>query len=146
MKKIKYLIFISIFSSFLASTASAALESSDVEQLNSLWANSFGEGNTEALMSLYTKNAMVFPPSSEILDSRTEIKGYLDNLKKVGVTGYSISNIDMDIKGDTVYTTGIWEATRVDTNGNVIEFEGNITNILEKQANGSWRIKFQSWN
>jgi len=59
---------------------------------------------------------------------------------------YTISNVDLDIKGDTAYETGLWEVTRIDTNGEMILLEGNITNVFEKQKDGSWKIKFQSWN
>lgn len=147
MKTIKSLLLISALS--LASTyvASTTEESVDVDQLNSKWMTSFDKGNTEALMSLYTENAIVFPPSSEILEGQAAIVAYLEGLKKIGVTEYSISNVDMDIKGDIAYQTALWETTRVDINGTTIfNFEGNITSVLEKQKNGSWKIKLQSWN
>ena len=146
MKNYKFLILIPIMSIAIGITSSYALESTDVDKLNSLWSNSFDEGNTKGLMTLYTDNAVVFPPSSEILEGKGEIATYLDGLRKVGFTEYSISSIDMDSKGDTVYTTALWEATRVDSNGAVIKLDGNITNVLEKQKDGSWKIKLQSWN
>lgn len=146
MKTINSLILISILSLSAGIASSNALERTDVEQLNSLWSNTFDEGNTEGLMTLYTDNAVVFPPSSEILEGKGEIATYLDELRNVGFSEYSISSIDMDVKGDIAYTTALWEATRVDTNGNVILLEGNITSVLERQEDGSWKIKLQSWN
>jgi ketosteroid isomerase-like protein len=146
MKSFKTLILISILSLSSGYAASATLESADVENLNSLWSTTFDEGNTTLLMTLYTKDAIVFPPSSEILDSSAAIIAYLDGLIKVGINEYSISNVDLNVKGDIAYETALWEATRVDASGNVIKFEGNITNVLEKQNDGSWKIKYQSWN
>ena len=146
MKSLKTTILISILSLGSGLAAAATLETADVEKLNSLWATTFVEGNTSVLMTLYTEDAMVFPPSSEILDSNAEISAYLDGLKKVGVNEYSISNVNLDIKGNIAYETGIWEATRIDADGNAITLEGNITNMLEKQNDGRWKIKFQSWN
>ena len=146
MKAFKYMILIPIL--FLASgiASSAALDKADVETMDSLWSSSFAEDNTGHLMSLYSENAVMFPPSSEILEGKSEIVAYLEGLKKVGFSEYSISSIDLDVKGDTAYTTALWEATRVAADGKVIKLDGNITNILEKQDNGSWKIKFQSWN
>lgn len=146
MKSLKSLILISILSLGSGFAASATPDSADVEELISTWVTSFDKGNADGLIALYTENAVVFPPSSEILDSPAAIIAYLDGLKKVGVKEYSISNVNMDIKGDIAYETALWEATRVDANGNVIKFDGNITNVLEKQEDGSWKIKYQSWN
>jgi len=74
------------------------------------------------------------------------IKSYWDALKKVGVTEYSIYPVDMNIKGKRAYTSGLWEATRVTAEGKTIKLSGNISNVLEKQADGSWKITVQSWN
>jgi ketosteroid isomerase-like protein len=146
MKNIKYMILISILSFNSGFAASHTLEIADVETLNSLWATSFDSGNTTALVTLYTRDAMVFPPSSEILEGPLAISAYLDGLREVGFNEYSISNVDMQIKGNTAYSTALWEAIRVDTNGNEIILDGNITNVLERQEDGSWKIKLQSWN
>ncbi len=146
MKFFKSLIFITTLSLVSVYAASTTAENIDAEAVNSKWTSSFDKGNSEDLMALYTENAVVFPPSSEILEGQVAIIRYLEGLKKVGVTEYAISNVDMNIKGDIAYETAIWEATRVDTNGTVFNFEGNITNVLEKQKDGSWKIKLQSWN
>jgi ketosteroid isomerase-like protein len=146
MKYTKSLIFISLLSLFSSYATSTTAESVDVERLNSRWVSSFEKGNTKALMDLYTENAMVFPPSSEILEGQIAIAAYLNSLKEIGVTEYSISNVDTEIKGDTAYETALWEATRIDANGATFNFEGNITNVLERQNDGSWKIKLQSWN
>jgi len=146
MKNIKYLILLSILSLNSSYAASNALETADLEMLDSLWASNFDNGNTAGLVTLYTKDAMVFPPSSEILEGRLAITTYLDGLREVGFTKYSISNVDMQVKGDIAYSTELWEAIRIGTDGKEIILDGNITNVLERQNDGSWKIKLQSWN
>ncbi len=146
MKNIKYLILLSILSLNSSYAATNTLETADVEMLNSLWATSFDNGNTTTLATLYTKDAMVFPPSSEILEGRVAITDYLDGLREAGFNEYSISNVDMQVKGDTAYSTALWEVVRIGVDGNEIKLDGNITNVLERQNNGSWKIKLQSWN
>ena len=146
MKLFKTLILIPILTMSSGFAASVTSDSADVEDIISVWATNYDKGNTDGLMALYTRNAVMFPPSSEILDSPDAIIAYLDGLKKVGVNKYSMSNVDMNIKGDIAYETALWEATRVDADGNVFKFGGNITNVLEKQKDGNWKIKFQSWN
>ena len=146
MKTLKVLIIVSILSMSSSLAFSHTSDTMDIEALMTKWAMSFGQGKADALMDLYTENAMVFPPSSEILDCPSAISTYLLALREVGMKQYTISNVDLDIKGDTAYETGLWEVTRIDTNGDAIMLEGNITNVFEKQKDGSWKIKLQSWN
>ena len=146
MKYTESLIFISLLTLFSTYAASTTVDNAELQRLNSRWVSSFDNGNTEALMSLYTDNAIVFPPSSEILEGPIAITTYLEGMKENGVTEYSISNVDLQIKGDVAYETALWEATRIDASGTIFNFEGNITNVLEKQKDGSWKIKLQSWN
>lgn len=145
MKNFKYMFLISILS--LSSAFAASSPAASLEEMSALWVSSFDNGKTESLESLYTENAMAFPPSSEILEGPIAISAYLESLRKVvGFDEYSISNVDSQIKGNTAYTTALWEAIRVDADGSEIVLDGNITNVLERQADGSWKIKFQRWN
>ncbi len=144
MKNLKYMFLISILS--LSSAFAASSPAASLEEMSAIWMSSFDNGNTESLKSLYTENAIAFPPSSEILQGPNAISAYLESLRKVGFGEYFISNVDTQIEGDTAYTTALWETTRVDANGNEIVLDGNITNVLERQADGSWKIKLQSWN
>ena len=102
-------------------------------------------GDTQ-LVGLYADNAVMMPPSSEILSDRGAIKNYWDVLREVGIDAYAINTVDLRINGNTAYQTILWEATRNAADGNVIQFDGNMSNVLERQKDGSWKIKLQSWN
>jgi ketosteroid isomerase-like protein len=146
MKIFKSLIFLTTLSLVSSYVTSASDENYTTDTINSAWENSFSQGNTDVLMTLYTDNAVVFSPSSEIFDGRAEIKDYLSGLKSVGVISYTISNVEIEIKGDLAYETAQWEAIWSNAEGSNFNFEGNISNVFEKQKDGSWKIKFQSWN
>ncbi len=146
MKNFKPLILLILLTSTMYARSGFALEQGDIEQFNSLWSSSFKQAETLRLASLYAQDAVMFPPSSEILEGRNAIENYFASLKRVGFEEYSISLIDVDLKENTAYETATWEATRIDEAGNAITMEGNITNIFERQTDGSWKIKMQSWN
>ena len=144
MKKL-YTILIIISASIAGISLAAADETSAIQSLNSGWDKALNKGNTSELVKSYTDNAVVMPPSSEILTNHAAIKNYWDGLRKVGVNDYAIHIIDLRIEGDKAYQTALWEATRT-ADGNVIQFEGNMSNVLERQKDGSWKITLQSWN
>ncbi len=121
-------------------------EATAINALNIKWDTAVNQGDTMQLASLYVDNAVMMPPSSEILSDRGAIKNYWDNLREVGIDVYAISTVDLRIDGDTAYQTVLWDATRNAADGNVIQFNGNMSNVLERQKDGTWKIKLQSWN
>lgn len=146
MKISKYLMYIT-FLIFASTSLSARSDSaSEIELLNSTMAKSFGKGDIAQMVDLYTRDAVMLPPSSEILSNQEDIKRYWDGLRKIGVYDYSIYAVNHDIEGNVAYATALWEARRKTANGNVITMDGNISNVYEKQDDGSWKIRLQSWN
>ena len=119
---------------------------SDLEAVNTALVNKFNTGEISALTELYSKNAVMLPPSSEILTGADSIKGYWDQLRSIGVTRYSIYPVDFWIEGNVAYSTSLWEASRETAGNDVITMDGNISSVFEKQEDGSWKIKLQSWN
>ncbi len=124
----------------------APASSTSLDEINAKWISSIEAGDTNELMALYAENAVVFPPSSEILEGVTAIDAYFRDLKNAGFNKYSIANVDLQANGTTAYATALWEAVRIDVDGNKIKLGGNITNVMERQDDGNWKIKFQSWN
>ena len=120
-------------------------DSAAINTLNNQWDAAVNQGDTRQLVSLYADDAVMLPPSSEILSDREAIKNYWDDLRSVGIDDFVISTIDLQIDGDKAYQTMLWEATRT-ADGNVIEFNGNMSNVLARQEDGSWKITLQSWN
>lgn len=145
MKKL-YTILLIIAVSIGGLTQAAENDAIAIKSLNTSWDKALNKGNTSKLVRSYTDNAVVMPPSSEILSNHAAIKGYWDGLRKIGVNDYNIYDIDLKIEGDIAYQTALWKATRVTPEGNIITFDGNLSNVFERQPDGSWKIKLQSWN
>jgi len=106
----------------------------------------FNAGEIPTMVDMYTEDAVMLPPSSEILSSSESIEGYWDQLRAVGVVSYILYPVNLKIDGDIAYMTSIWEASRKSAGNEVITMTGNISNVFEKQKDGTWKIKLQSWN
>ena len=131
---------------FLTSAMAVVDEKSAIANVTGDIGSVLNNGQASAIVKLYTDNAVVMPPSSEILTGQAAIKQYWDGLRKAGFYEYNIYNVAISTEGDTAYQTGLWQAVRKDTAGNIIRLEGNISNVLAKQKDGTWKIKMQSWN
>ena len=145
MKKTAYLS--GVVSLLLAGNLAALPEGvTDIEAVNTALENNFNSGEITALTNMYSSNAVMLPPSSEILSTPDSIKSYWNGLRSIGVNRYSLYLVDYKVDGDVAYATSLWEASRKTSKDEVITMEGNISSVLEKQDDGSWKIRLQSWN
>ncbi len=113
---------------------------------NLSWEYAMNTGNAYALSGLYTSDAIVMPPSDETLMRTDSIRSYWGNIVGNGVINHSIDSLDIHIDGDTAYQAAIWSAIQVDDEGFEIPVGGNLVTIFERQEDGSWKQKLQSWN
>ncbi len=127
-----------------ASAVTADIES-DIWIANKTWEISYNSGDTDALSKLYTDDAVVVPPSLEILNAPEKIKYFWANQKRGGTDNFRVQTINLRVHGDVIYQTAVWIAT-VTSNGVATEFDDEMTNVIAKQADGSWKIQLQSWN
>jgi ketosteroid isomerase-like protein len=103
-------------------------------------------GQTVRLLDMYTENAIVIPPTSEILSDPSAIEGYWAEVMASGVSEYVIDTVNLHVEGDVAHQTALWQASIMTEDGNVIHFDGAMTNVLERQDDGLWKIRMQSWN
>lgn len=144
MKTLNKILF--VFAVAVSGLVSAqADDTSAINALSNHWDVAVNKGDTAQLASLYADDAIMIPPSSEILSDRDAIKGYWETLREVGIGAYEVHTIDLRVEGDKAYQVAVWEAARP-VEGNVIRFEGNMSSVYERQKDGSWKIKLQSWN
>lgn len=146
MKRYNSLILMSLIAAGYTGSVTASEDSDAVIAVSEQWADQFEAGDTASMSYYYTKDAVVLPPSSQILAESESIRDYWQFLMEVGVEEYSLYPVDVRIEGNRAFQTAIWEAVRTSETGEKIAMEGNITNVLEKQANGDWKISLQSWN
>ena len=146
MKYLNYLVLPGILLVISAGLSARADPVSEIEAVKFALVEKFKTGEISEMVDLYTSNAVMLPPSSEILSNTESIKNYWDNLRQVGVVDYSIYQVALNIEGDLAYETALWEARRKTIDGNVITMDGNISSLFVKQDDGQWKIKLQSWN
>lgn len=145
MKYMKHMLLFTLLGTTL-SAITAADEAYEVGTINNQLTETFKAGNTARMVELYASDAVMLPPSSEILASNTAIKAYWDDLRQVGVQEYAIYPVNLHIEGNRAYASGLWVATKVTAEGKLVNLSGNISHVLEKQRDGRWKIAVQSWN
>ncbi len=111
----------------------------------SLWANAVNSGDTAAIANLYTDDAVLVSPGTELIAAPGAIGDYWIAKRKSGASDFRVLSVNERIEGDTLYQSAVWTSTFTG-NGRVTALEGQMTNVLARQPDGSWKIQLQSWN
>ncbi len=117
----------------------------DLEESNSLWELAMNSGNPGTFAELYAEDAVIMTPSLEIFSSRLDIeKFWLKTIAPIA-NNFQVQTISIRIDGELAYQTAVWLAS-VTSNGVTNNIDGEMTTMFQRQHDGSWKIRLQSWN
>jgi uncharacterized protein (TIGR02246 family) len=114
------------------------------ETSNAGWESAFNTGDTTTLSRLYATDATLIAPSLEIVSDRAEIEKFWAAKFGAGVRDFRLDQINLRADGDRVYQTAVWSAS-VNTTGHSHAIDGEMSSVLERQPDGSWKIQLQNW-
>ncbi len=143
MKKINTLLFTTLLT---ATSSIMAGPVTSITEISEQWRQNFNAGSKDSLMQLYSDEAVLFQNNNEIVESPEAINEFLEGLNYLNVEDYIIWDVELAEDGNVAYETELWQATMLDDNGQTVSYDLNVTNVLEKQSDGSWKIKIQRWN
>jgi len=112
---------------------------------NAGWESAFNSGDTAALSRLYAADATVVAPSLEIVSETAEIEKFWAAKFGAGVRDFQLDTINLRADGDRLYQTAAWSAN-VSMAGHSHAIDGEMSSVLERQADGSWKIRAQNWH
>jgi uncharacterized protein (TIGR02246 family) len=147
MKLIK-LLSAAVILSALSIPVSAKSDSTEMDikaTINGL-EKALNENNIKELKNIYTDRAMVVPVQAAILDDYSAIISFWNQQLNKGKSHYRIDVIDMQVNRNIARLSAMWSAT-VTTGGDSTQIlDGYMTNVLERQPDGNWKIRMQNWN
>lgn len=124
--------------------AAGAGTASTVADTTARFESAFNSGDAAVLANLYTEDAIVVSPSQEIIQARPGIRDFWANKMDTGTSTFQVHAINQRENGNSAYQTAVWNAT-VTSNGRASEFYGEMTSVLARQPDGSWKILVQNW-
>ncbi len=102
--------------------------------------------NLNTLKTIYTDNAEVIPAESSSLDNKSDPATFLYEQLKTGRGRYRIDVIDLHVEDNVAYLSALWSATVITDANDATVLDGYISNVLERQSDGSWKIREQRWD
>lgn len=107
----------------------------------------FTSEDTDALLSLFTDDAVVMPPNDEARVGKEEARAWLEELHgQVDLEGAEES-VEVMFAGDWAFQRVSFELTLTpEGGGEPVEDRGTGVHIYRRQPDGSWKIHWDIWN
>ncbi len=150
--------YILIFASLLALVATACAPQVDVESEKVAiekrvadWlevTSQGGEAGADGYVTFVTEDVVFLPPNAVRVDGRAGVRELILEFtlaEDFSITWDAIS-IEVAADGKVAYAIGKFEYSLKDAAGNPVSERGKFLDVLEKQADGSWKGSVVIWN
>lgn len=140
---------------FLLFTATASFAQTNeaykkqIESLNKEMAQAMVAGDSDKSLSFYTKDVISLPEYQPMLMGIEALKKSNEEMKKAGwsVTAFNSKTLNVLSGGNYINETGTFEITfSMKGQDKPMTDKGKYVTIWEKQADGSLKIKIETWN
>lgn len=126
-------------------TRSAAEEAGQIQALSRSFSDAYVRGDVEAMVSLYTPDAVIFPGNSEMLRGADAIRRYWTLGEGQRVTLHRATPTEIRIDGDHAYDYGVYEVAGV-RNGQAWGPSHGKYVIVWRRTPQGWRMHLDIWN
>ncbi len=128
-----------------ASIAQAAGVKSDIEVTNQAFGAAYQKGDAAAIAKLYTPNATVFPPGSDMVTGRDGIQKVWAGAMQSGLKFTGLTTISVEQYGNAAREIGRFTADAPGPDKQMKKLEGKYV-VVWKRINGKWMLDSDIWN
>lgn len=99
-------------------------------------------GDASALAALYTEDAQIFPPGSDIVSGAGALPGFWAAMLGMGIKRCTFESLEIEEQGDTAFETG--RVTLYGEGGVLIDTPKYL--VIWKRQDGTWRLHRDIFN
>ena len=118
--------------------------------VNDIWnqyASSLNSGDVDRWISLWTEDGVQMPPDSPPVIGRTQIRTTMKAILDYFAFDIAVTPQEVRAAGDWAFSRGIYKATMTPKKGGkTVLIDGKYMSILQRQADGSWKIHRDIFN
>ena len=120
-----------------------------VETLASL-ANQFSQaymdGDVDAMMQLYTEDAVLFPGNSEYIRGQEAVREYWTLPEGRTITHHKLNPVEVEVAGDMATDFGHYEIAGKNGDTEWGPSHGKYLVVWKRGDDGMWRMHLDMWN
>ena len=116
-----------------------------IEKLNLEFGEGFRRGDAAAVAALYTDDAVLLPPNSDIIWGRQGIEKFWGEAIQKGLKDVVMTTVELSVSGDTFHVIGNYTAKISEKGQKLVEEKGKYLIIGKRTAVG-WKAHRDIWN
>ncbi len=113
-----------------------------IDQANRISTATFKGRNAAEIAALYTDDAMLLPPNSDIVSGKEAIQDFWQGALDMGVEEIELETVDVDGQIDTAIEVG--KFVLIGANGECLD-KGKYL-VTWKLVNGQWKLHWDMYN
>jgi uncharacterized protein (TIGR02246 family) len=121
-----------------SSTVLGAAIAAPIEQFMA----AFSRGDAAGVASVYTADAQVLPPNSDVITGQQAIQMFWQQAMDMGVKAVKLATVEVAGDGHTAYEVG--QFTLQGAEGQVLDAGKYV--VIWKQEAGQWKLHRDIWN
>ena len=129
----------------LTATAQARDVRSEIEAVNQKFGAAYDKGDAAAIAHLYTPQAAVFSPGSDMITGRDGIRKFWADAIQSGLKFTALQTVSVEQYGNAAREIGRFTAEAPDAQKQTTKLVGKYV-VIWKRLNGSWMLDSDIWN
>ncbi len=114
----------------------------DIEAADRQFEMAFNGGNAAGVAQLYTEDAQIFPPQSDVISGRPGIQAFWQAVMDMGVKTAKLETVEAVHEGDSAFEVGRY--TLAGAAGQVLD-QGKYIVIWHRHG-AEWKLHRDIWN
>lgn len=124
----------------------SAAAKTGIDSGNAILSTSLAKGDTQAIANLYTKDAIVLPPNTEMVQGRDSIKSFWESVTKMGIVNIHLTTTNITGSGNIAVETGKYDLEVYPEGKEAINDHGKYLVVWQQQNDNSWKIIRDMWS
>lgn len=117
-----------------------------IEASNLRFGEAVRQGDAAALAALYTDDARLLPPNSEMIQGKDGVQAFWTGGLQMGIKDAVLTTLDVVGMGDAVCEIGQYALTIQPEGQGAIGDKGKYLVVWKKAADGAWKLHVDIWN
>lgn len=117
-----------------------------IEEANLKFGDAVRQGDAAGLAALYTEEATILPPNSEMIQGRQGIEEFWSGIIQVGLKDAVLTTVNVSGSGNLAYEIGKFTLTIQAEEQEPMEQKGKYVVVWKKMEDGLWKLHVDIWN
>ncbi len=137
-----------IFASCSPAPPDVAKARKDIEAITQKAANDMMSGKFDTTLTQYTDDAVSMPNFEPMVRGKVALKEYSKRMIAMGMkfTKVEFKTVDVQVSGSFAFEIGTFTMAFQMPGMSEMNEEGKYLTVYERAADGTWKIKVETWN